>query len=389
MRNLRGIIVVHGGGPTAVLNSSLAGVITAAREFCSGPVYGARFGLRGLISRDWLDLSGTTPSLVDSIRVAPGSVLGSSRQKIEAADSERILDLLSNAGIEAVFHTGGNGSMGTALALHTAAATLLPDLRVIGIPKTIDNDLAETDHTPGYGSAGRFFAFAVRDIGADNRALPPPVSFVEVLGRNAGWIVGATALARSRVEDPPHLIYLPECPPTIEKICADVEEACRRLGFVVVAVCEGLRDPQGEPFGAYVDRPGSKKHELAANLGHTLARAVAERTGLRARAEKPGLLGRSSALAVSATDADESFRCGVAAVEAASQGQSGVMVTLQRVSENPYRVETGLVALDHVAGYERCVPREWIAPTGNDVLPEFLRYAAPLIGPIPPHVHLS
>jgi 6-phosphofructokinase 1 len=382
-------MVVHGGGPTTVLNSSLAGVITAARELCSGPIYGARFGIRGLIARDWLDLSGAAPSVVDSIRAAPGSVLGSSRQKLEAADAERILNLVRDAGIEAVFHTGGNGSMGTALALHTAAANLLPDLRVIGIPKTIDNDLAETDHTPGYGSAARFFALAVRDIGADNCALPPPVSFVEVLGRNAGWIVGATALARSRAEDPPHLIYLPECPPTIEKICADVQEVYQRLGFVVVAVCEGLRDAQGEPFGAYVDRPGSKKHELAANLGHTLARAVAETTGLRARAEKPGLLGRSFALAVSPTDAEESFRCGVAAVEAASHGQSGVMITLRRVSENPYHVETGLVALDQVAGLERCVPQEWIAPTGNDVLPEFLRYAAPLIGPIPPHVRLT
>ena len=388
MRKAEGGVIVHGGGPTAVLNASLAGVVAASREGGPRRLYGARFGVNGLTTGDWIDLSNLSAAEIEAVRAAPGSVLGSSRRKVEPEDADRLLSLLKENRIDRVFYTGGNGSMGTALLLQRAAAIAHPDLRVIGIPKTIDNDLAATDHSPGFGSAARFFAHALRDIGADNRSLPPPVSIVEVLGRNAGWVVGATALARSRPDDPPHLIYLPERPPTIERICADIQDVHQQFGFAVVAVCEGLRDPRGEPFGADVDRPGSKRHELAANLGHTLARAVTERTGLRARSEKPGLLGRSSSLAVSRTDAEESFSCGSEAVRAASNGQSGVMVALRRVSDDPYRVEHMLVALELVAGVERRVPQEWIVAAGNDVGPEFLRYLRPLAGPIGEHIRL-
>jgi len=389
MRKTEGAIVVHGGGPTAVLNASLAGVIAESRERGVERLFGARFGVGGLISRDWIALGNLTPEDIEGIRRAPGSVLGSSRQKLEPEDAERLPKLLKEAGIAAILYTGGNGSMETALLLHSTARAAHPDLRVIGMPKTIDNDLAGTDHSPGYGSAARFFAHALRDIGADNRALPPPVSIVEVLGRNAGWIAGATALARTRAGDPPHLIYMPERPPSIEKISADIVEVHRQFGFVVAAVCEGLRDPDGEPFGAEVNRPGSRKHELAVNLGHTLARAVSERTGLRARAEKPGLLGRSSAMAASASDAAESYLCGREAVRAASSGHSGVMVTLRRLSDDPYRVETGLVALDQVAGRERTVPLDWIVEAGNGVTAGFLRYVRPLAGDVPAHARLE
>jgi 6-phosphofructokinase len=383
MSKLNGAIVVHGGGPTAVLNASLAGVIAEAGEIGVGRLWGARFGLAGLLSGDWIDLGGLRERDVERLRRAPASLIGSSRRKLELEEAERLPLVLKDAGIDAVLYTGGNGSMGTALEIHRAAvAGGYPDLRVVGIPKTIDNDLACTDHSPGYGSAARFFAHALRDIGADYRALPPPVGIVEVLGRNTGWIVGATALARARPGDPPHLIYLPERPPSIEKICEDIVETHRNFGFAVVAVCEGLRDPSGEPFGAYVDRPGSRKHELAANLGHVLARAITERTGLRARAEKPGLLGRSSMQVRSPTDAWAADLCGREAVRAAADGATGVMVSLRRVSGKPYRAETALVALEDVAGVERRVPPEWIAGSGSDVTPEFLDYVRPLAGPV-------
>jgi 6-phosphofructokinase 1 len=312
--------------------------------------------------------------MLQRIRRAPGSVLGSSRRAFDQAHVAPALERFQEWGIGTVFFTGGNGSMKTALLLHEAA----PELTVIGVPKTVDNDLAETDRCPGFGSAARFYAQAVRDIGADNRALPSPVTIVEVIGRNAGWVVGATALARSRPDDAPHLIYFPEQPPALEGICRDVEEMYGKYGRAVLAVCEGLRDPQGNPFGADLDRAGNRQHELASNLAHSLARAISAMTGLRVRSEKPGLLGRSCSFAVSESDALDSYRCGYGAVLAAGRAESGVMIALRPGGE------TCTVPLEKVAGFERLVPRDWIAASGHDAAPELIRYISPLAGPIEP-----
>lgn len=365
-------IIVHGGGPTAVLNASLVGIIDgcrASRHFRR--LYGARGGAHGLLRDNWIDLGALSPEILPQIRRAPGSVLGSTRKPFEQIHLAPARARCREQGVGTVFFTGGNGTMQTALLLHQTGA-----LTVIGVPKTVDNDLVGTHHCPGFGSAARFYAHALRDIGADNRALPSPVTIVEVIGRNAGWVVGATALARSRAGDAPHLIYFPEHPPTLEQICADVARVYRNLGRVVVAVCEGLRDPQGNPFGADLDRAGNQQQELASNLAHTLARVVSQATGLRVRSEKPGLLGRSCSLAVSEADASAAYRSGFDAVKAAARGQSGVMIALTS------SVETVTVPLESVAGFERLVPRNWIAPAGNDATPELLRYIAPLAGPI-------
>jgi 6-phosphofructokinase len=367
-------IVVHGGGPTAVLNASLVGLIDACRASNRiRRLYGARGGAHGLLTNDWLDLSALPSSLLAEIRRAPGSVLGSSRKPFDHTHLGPAIARCRDQGVGAIFFTGGNGTMKTAYLAHQSG-----ELLVAGVPKTVDNDLLGTHHCPGFGSAARFYAQAVRDIGADNRALPSPVTIVEVIGRNAGWVVGATALARSRPDDAPHLIYLPECPPALDQICADVQAVYARLGRVVVAVCEGLRDPQGRPFGADLDRAGDQRHELPSNLAHTLARAISQATGLRVRSEKPGLLGRSCSFAVSAADAQASYRCGFDAVQAVERGESGVMIGLTETGD------TATVPLARVAGFERLVPREWIAPGGNNVTLEFLRYAAPLAGAIDP-----
>lgn len=375
LSSLNGAVVVHGGGPSAVLNASLAGIIDACRASQHiRRLFGSRFGALGLLEDNWFDLSEVPDDLVQRIRRAPGSVLGSTRRAFDRSHVPAALARFAQHGIGTVFMTGGNGSMKTGLVLAEAA----PSLQVIGVPKTVDNDLTGTDRSPGFGSAARFYALALRDIGADNRALPSPVTIVEVIGRNAGWVVGATALARARPDDAPHLIYLPERPPTLEQICRDVMDCYRRFGRAVVAVCEGLRDPNGNPFGADLDRAGSRQHELASNLGHTLARAVSEATGLRVRSEKPGLLGRSCSFAVSEADALDSYRCGYEAVKAAERGESGVMITLQADGG------MGTVPFGAVAGHERLVPPEWIAAAGNDVTPEFLRYVSPLAGSIEP-----
>jgi 6-phosphofructokinase len=367
-------VVVHGGGPSAVLNASLIGIIDACRHSKRiRRLYGARFGALGLLNEDWIDLGAFQDELRQQIRRAPGSVLGSSRRAFESGHIHGVLERCEARGVSTVFFTGGNGSMKTALLLHGSSA-----LTVIGVPKTVDNDLAETDRSPGFGSAARFYAHAVRDIGADNRALPAPVTIVEVIGRNAGWVTGATALARARPDDAPHLIYFPERPPTLDQICKDVLAVHARLGRAVVAVCEGLRDPDGNPFGADVDRQGNRQHELAANLGHSLARAVSAATGLRVRSEKPGLLGRSCSLAVSEVDAQDSYRCGFDAVQAADRGERGTMIALTPSGE------THTVPLEKVAGFERLLPRDWIVPAGNDAAAELIRYASRLAGPIEP-----
>ena len=246
------------------------------------------------------------------------------------------------------------------------------ELQVIGIPKTIDNDLLVTHHTPGYASTAYFFACAARDAGMDNSALPSPICVLETLGRNAGWIVAATSLSRAA-----HLIYFPERPVSADRIAADVEAVYRKQGRVVIAVCEGQRDEAGRPFGADVDRPDSPVHNLASNLGHALARMLTAKLGLRARAEKPGLIGRSCGLFTRERDRREAYACGQAAVRAAIGGETGVMVALDG------NYGTFLTPLENVAGKERHFPAEWIAESGTEVTDDFLHWAEPLIGPVP------
>ena len=261
-------VIVHSGGPTPVLNASLAGIVTECRKHPAiGAIYGARHGNTGLIEDDFVDLSACE---VEPLAFAPGSVLGSSRRKIEPHEYERILDALRRRDARYLFYTGGNGSMETALALDRIARDAAFELCVVGIPKTIDNDITGTDHTPGYASCARFFAHAVRDVGEDNRALPPPVEIIEVLGRNVGWVVAATALARHYEDDPPHLIYLPERGITPDELCADVERVYRRAGRCLVAVCEGQKDAAGGWFGAEIDSRQGARNALPSNMGERL-----------------------------------------------------------------------------------------------------------------------
>jgi 6-phosphofructokinase 1 len=387
---LRGAAVIaHGGGPTPVLNASLAGAIAESRNHAAiTALYGARFGAIGLLDDDFAGLSACDQAMIDALRIAPGSAIGSSRRNIEPSDYEHILEILKRRDVRFLFYTGGNGSMDTAMRIDRFANEAGYELRVVGIPKTIDNDLMETDHTPGYGSCGRFFAHAVRDIGADNRALPPPIEVVEVLGRNVGWVVAATALARHREDDPPHLIYFPEHGVSADQLCADVERVYRRLGRCTIAVCEGQTDDTGGWFGAeLITKPGARD-PLPANMGHVIAKLLWSRTGLRARAEKPGLLGRSCAPLASETDRTESWNCGAAAVRSAVEGCSGVMVAIRRVPGPAYKSDTFLAPLELVARKERPFPREWINAERNYVTEEFVKWAEPLIGPVQPHVRL-
>jgi 6-phosphofructokinase len=377
-------LLVHSGGPTPVINASLAGVVEEARRQpeITG-LYGARFGLSGVINEDFFDLFAQPEETLAAVARMPASALGTSRLDLRESGIEKVLRVCRARDIRYLFLTGGNGSMGTAAQLAAASDSL----RVIGIPKTIDNDLMETDHTPGYATTARFFACAVRDIGADNRALPGQVEFVEVLGRNAGWLVAATCLARHHEDDPPHLIYLPEVRLPLEQLLHDIDNVYGRLGRCVVAICEGQLDEHGEAFGAD-ERPGSRG-KLAMNLGHRLAMLTGERLKLKARSEKPGLLGRSWWGDEPASDRAEARLCGAAAVRAACEGRSGAMVTLVRHKGPEYQASTGLARLEKVAFAERLFPAEWRNCAGNDVVAAFRDYVVPLVGTIPGYTHLQ
>ncbi|MBZ5625693.1 MAG: diphosphate--fructose-6-phosphate 1-phosphotransferase [Acidobacteriia bacterium] len=381
-------LVAHSGGPTPVINASLLGVVEEARQHREiAKLYGVAFGLDGVLREDFIDLFAQRADTLQAVAAMPSSALGTSRLEVGPGGIEQVLRVFRAHDIRFLFYTGGNGSMGTASQIAEAARNSAYELRVIGIPKTIDNDLAETDHTPGYATTARFFACAVRDIGADNRALPGQVEFVEVLGRNAGWLVAATSLARYHPDDAPHLIYFPEVPLPLEQLLDDVDRVYRRLGRCVVAVCEGQLDERGEPFGADV-REGSRGR-LAMNLGHRLAVLVSQRLKVKTRSEKPGLLGRAWWGEHPQLDRAESRLCGQAAVRAACQGVSGAMVTLLREEGPDYAISTGLARLERVAFIERLFPAAWRNPSANDVLPPFRDYVVPLVGTISHYERLS
>ena len=372
-----------------MLNASLAGAISECRKRPHiGNVLGARFGAQGLVDGDFIELALCHDAALEHLARSPGSVLGCSRRKIEAEEYTKVMENLERRGVRYLFYTGGNGSMETALALHRMAREGGFEIQAIGIPKTIDNDLEGTDHTPGYASCARFFAHVARDVGEDNRALPPPVEVIEVLGRTTGWVVAATALARQDEDDAPHLIYFPENGLSIERLCADVERIYRRVGRCMVAVCEGQRDEKGGWFGAELNNLPGMRGVLPANMGQVLARMIWDRTGLRTRSEKPGLAGRSCAPLASEVDRKESWRCGEAAVRAAVEGRSGEMVAIRRGAGSGYRSEMTTVALEQVVGVERRFPAEWMAAQGNDVRREFIEWARPIVGPITAHWRL-
>jgi 6-phosphofructokinase len=305
----------------------------------------------------------------------------SSRDELTSEAVGRLLEAFRQHDIRWFLYNGGNGSMGTALDIDEQARAIDYELQVIGIPKTVDNDIVETDHTPGYGSAARFWAHATRDMGLDHGALPSPILICEVMGRNVGWVVAATAFARHYDDDAPHLIYCPERPLPRAKLLSDIEAVYRRLGRAFVCIGEGQLDENGEPFGADVDRPDSPQHRLASNLAHSVAKFVSRELKLRVRSERPSLLGRCSSAYVSEMDKRSAELCGREAVRAALCGETGKMVALRR-EPGDCSSYTKLVPLRDVARRERPMPAEFLSESGNDVTARFLSYAKPVVGEV-------
>jgi 6-phosphofructokinase 1 len=376
---LGNLLVLQGGGPTPVLNASLYGVIDEARSAGKfAGVFGARFGIEGLLRDDLLDLSNVAADEIARLRVTPGASLGTSRTKALPDDLERILASLRAREIRSVLLIGGNGSLRGAAALDEAARAAGADLCVVGIPKTIDNDICHTDRCPGFGSAARYVAQAVRDLGMDVRTLPQPVSIFETMGRSAGWLAGASVLAKIDELHAPHLIYLPEKAFSIDRFVGDIDRVVRRLGWAVAVVSEGIKDERGKAVfeTAQDSQRDAMNRALPGGVAAYLAGVVTEKLRIRCRSEKPGLCGRSSALHLSKQDFRDADAVGRAGVRAAIERRGGEMIALRPLNDP---LATQLVPLSQCVG-ERTVPDHWLSADDEGVSPEFVNYVRPLVG---------
>lgn len=377
------ILVVHGGGPTAVMNSSLYGVIDEARQQEeAGTVYGAIGGMEGIVKERLMNLSDFDEEAQKLLLETPGSAIGSSRYPVTEEDYDKIPAILEKYQIKYLLPNGGNGTMDTCGRIYEACMRAgYTDMKVVGIPKTIDNDLAITDHTPGYGSAARYIAATTAEIAADVKSLPIHVCVIEALGRNAGWITAASALARKKEGDAPHLIYLPERAFDEEQFLADVQKLHEQYGGVVVVVSEGLKKADGTPIVDPIFK--TERAIYYGDVSSHLANLVIRRLGIKARSEKPGLAGRASMAWQSSIDRDEAVLAGRKALRAAIEGNTGVMIGFERevTADSSYKIRTIMIPIEKVMLLEKTIPDEYINEKGNDITPEFLSWCRPLAGP--------
>ena len=377
------LVVLQGGGPTPVLNATLFGVIEEARPHFAS-VLGARFGIEGLLNGDWIDLSSLSPSELHLLRLTPGASLGTTRHKPPETDYDRLIEEFRRHDVRALLLIGGNGSLRGADAIARAAGRAGHEMSVLGLPKTIDNDIPSTDRCPGFGSAARYVAQSVRDLGLDLRALPQPVSIFETMGRNVGWLAAASVLAKLDADSAPHLVYLPEIPFDTGRFVASVDRVVKRLGWAVVVVSEGLCTADGRPVFESTDaaQRDALGRALPGGVGAHLAGVVTRELKIRCRHEKPGLCGRASMLHVARQDLADAELVGRAGVRGALDGRHAQAVSLRPLDSEAAACE--FVPLGHAAG-ERRIPAEWL--TGGDlpVSGEFVRYAGRIVGDLIPY----
>lgn len=382
----KNILVAHGGGPTAVINTSLQGVIETARENGGfGRILAARFGAEGILKNDLLDLSNVPACTVSKLSHTPASSIGSCRRKLGDADYPAVIECMKKNDIGVFFYNGGNDSMDTCNKISILAEKEGLDLKVIGIPKTMDNDLALTDNCPGFGSAARYAAINASELALDANGLPIHVVVMELMGRNAGWVTAASALA-ARATNCEVLTYLPEKLVDIDVMLKDIEKAYAKGHGCLVTVSEGLCGLDGNPLAdsGIVDGFG---HKVPGGVGDFISRQIMQKIGLKSRAEKPGLIGRTSIAYQSEVDRQEAYAVGKRAVEAAAEGKTGFMVAIKADRSKGFSYTLDLVPLADVANVEKKFPLEWIEGT-NKISDEFFKYADPLIGEIPDYAIL-
>ena len=372
------MLIAQGGGPTPVINSSLLGAVREAKRHPEAieTIYGARYGAEGILAGDLIDLGAVPAEKLDLLARTPASAIGSCRRKLTDADYPAVLECFKKFNIRYFFYNGGNDSMDTCNKVYQLAVESGYELHVIGIPKTIDNDLAVTDHCPGFGSAAKYAAASALELAQDVAALPIHVVVMEMMGRNAGWITAASALF-SGLMPCEHLVYLPETDFDKDEFLAAVKEKWAKGRGLLVTVSEGIHYAGGAPVAdsGIVDGFG---HKVPGGAAQTLSDMIMNELGIKSRSEKPGLLGRTSVALMSEVDRDEAELAGATAVRAAVEGETGYMVGFRTEREPEYKSETILVPLAEVANAEKTFPLEWITPGG--VTDEFRSYCLPLIG---------
>jgi 6-phosphofructokinase 1 len=384
------MVIAQSGGPSMVINQSLAGAVLEARKSSRiGKILGARHGILGILGDDYADLRKITPAKMRAVAATPSSALGSCRKKPTAEDCRAIFEAFRRRDVGYFFYIGGNDSADAARIVAEEAEKAGYPLVVYHIPKTIDCDLRSCDHTPGFGSAARFVASAVKGDDLDNRALGG-VKIDIIMGRDAGFLTAASALARDRKDDGPHLIYLPEVPFSLEGFVRDVKAAMKKYGRCVCAVSEGIRDAEGVPVAAMFaagekDSHGNLQLSGSGALGDFLAGHLKSNAGIsRVRADTFGYLQRSFPGVVSQVDSEEAFAAGAAAVKAALKGELAKgTIAIVRAEGKRYQVAFAPVPIAEAAKYTRSVPHEYIARNGHDVTAKFIEWAKPIVGELP------
>ena len=388
----KNLIVGQSGGPTAVINSSLYGVVSEGLAHSDeiGHVYGMINGIEGFLAGRILDFEEALPGeKLSYLKHTPGAYLGSCRYKLPESLEDPVYPELfrkfEEMNIGWFFYIGGNDSMDTVLKLSEYGKKIGSPVRIVGIPKTIDNDLCETDHTPGFGSAAKYIASSLLEIAHDTFIYAvKSVTIVEIMGRDAGWLTAASALARNGYNTAPHLIYLPEVPFDKEDFLLDVKRMLFERNNVIVAVSEGIRDASGNYISASESSVDTFGHSQLSGAGKTLEFLVKEKLGVKVRSVEVNVLQRCAAHLASKTDLDEAFTLGQKAVALSEEGVTASMVTIRRISDSPYEIAYEHAEIRHIANEAKSIPREWINDAGNDVTQPLIDYLSPLIlGEVP------
>lgn len=385
----KNVIVAQSGGPTVAINASLAGVLDAALQNENyETVYGSIYGILGILNDRLMNLNEQVeknPEFIDTLKVSPAMYLGSCRYKLPDYEDDDatyafIFNQFKKYNVGAFFYIGGNDSMDTVLKLSHYGEQIGSDIRIIGIPKTIDNDLCITDHTPGYGSAAKYVASSILEVAHDTFIYSvKSVTIVEIMGRDAGWLTAASALARNDYNSAPHLIYFPEVAFDKEAFIADVKKQLDKRNNVIIAVSEGIRDKEGNYISASTATNDQFGHSQLSGTGKCLEYLIKEAINVKVRSIELNVLQRCASHIASLTDLNESFALGSHAVECAVSGNTKCMLTLKRVSDNPYKVTIGTADIRNIANEAKSIPREWINAAGNDITNALYDYMAPLI----------
>lgn len=381
------LIIGQSGGPTSVINSSLAGIVeTCLQNEDFAHVYGMRFGIEGFLEESFIDFHRVSASVIKRLKGTPGSALGSCRKKLKKEELPDVKEILKKYDIHYFFLIGGNDTMDTIYRVEKYCKEVNYELTCLGIPKTVDNDLYGTDHTPGFPSAARYIAVSVQQAGrlaADMQKVDKYVIF-QTIGRDSGWLAAAGVLAKNRPEDAPHLIYMPERPLNHDKVLKDVTETIKNIGWCSIVIGEGTLWEDGTPVSAGSARDNFANTEFGAMGGASAAfnlhRLINKETGYRGEFQITESLPMCAIDRASETDLKEAYTCGRTAVEYALQEISGVMISINRLSSEPYRVKYGKFPLAEAAGKAKPLPDNFISSGGNFMTEEFLTYIRPLVG---------